>query len=66
MNCAFSVKYKTSSPNASSRTGSKQEKEHVKAVYGRPAYLTYMLSTSCEMSDWMKHKLKSRFWEKYQ
>ena len=25
-----------------------------------PAYLTYMQSTSCEMSGWMKHKLESR------
>ena len=24
------------------------------------AYLTYMQSTSCEMTGWMKHKLKSR------
>ena len=59
MNCAFSVKYKTSSPNASSRTGSKQEKEQVKAVYGRPAYLTYMLSTSWGTLGWRKHKLES-------
>ena len=27
-------------------TGSKQEKEYVKAVYCHPAYLTYMQSTS--------------------
>ena len=25
-----------------------------------PAYLIYMQSTSCEMLDWMKRKLKSR------
>ena len=30
------------------------------------AYLTYMQSTSCEMPGWMKHKLKSRWWEEYQ
>ena len=35
-------------------------KEYVKAVYCHPAYLTYMQSTSCEMLDWMKHKLESR------
>ena len=35
-------------------------KEYVKAVYCHPAYLTYTQSTSCEMSDWMKHKLESR------
>ena len=39
---------------------SKLGKEYVKAVYGHPAYLTYMQSTSCEMSGWMKHKLESR------
>ena len=42
------------------QTGSKQEKEYVKAVYCHPAYLTYMQSKSCEMPDWMKHKLESR------
>ena len=35
-------------------------KEYVKVVYCHPAYLTYMQSTSCEMLDWMKHKLESR------
>ena len=35
-------------------------KEYVKAVYCHPAYLTYMQSTSCEMLDWMKHKLESK------
>ena len=35
-------------------------KEHVKAVYCHPAYLTSMQSTSCEMPGWMKHKLDSR------
>ena len=42
------------------QTGSKLGKEHVKAVYCHPAYLTYMQSTSREMSGWMKHKLESR------
>ena len=42
------------------RTGSKLEKEYVKAVYYHPAYLTYMQSISCEMSGWIKHKLESR------
>ena len=41
-------------------TGSKVGKEYVKAVYCHPAYLTSMQSTSCEMLDWMKHKLESR------
>ena len=35
-------------------------KEYVKAVYCHPACLIYMQSTSCEMLDWMKHKLESR------
>ena len=42
------------------QTGSKLGKEYIKAVYCHPAYLTYMQSTSCEMPDWMKHKLKSK------
>ena len=42
------------------QTGSKQEKEYVKAVYCHPAYLTYMQNTSCELLGWMKHKLESR------
>ena len=41
-------------------------KEYVKAVYCHPACLTYMQRTSCEMLGWMKHKLETRFWEKYQ
>ena len=42
------------------QTGSKSGKEHVKAVYCHPAYLTYMQNTSCEMPGWMKHELESR------
>ena len=42
------------------QTGSKYGKEYINAVYCHPAYLTYMQSTSCEMLDWMKHKLESR------
>ena len=41
-------------------------KEYDKAVYCHLAYLIYMQSTSCEMPDWMKHKLESRLGEKYQ
>ena len=41
------------------QTGSKSEKEYVKAVYCHPVYSTYMQSTSCEMPGWMKHKLES-------
>ena len=34
------------------QTGSKEEKEYIKAVYGHPAYLTYMQSTSWETLGW--------------
>ena len=37
------------------QTGSKQEKEYVKAVYCHPIYLTSMQSVSREMPGWM-HK----------
>ena len=46
-------------PDKEEWTGSKLAKEYVKAIYHHPAYLTYMQSTSCEMIDWMKHKLGS-------
>ena len=42
------------------QTGSKSEKEYIKAIYCHPAYLTYMKSTSFEMPGWMNHKLESR------
>ena len=41
------------------QTGSKSEKEYIKAAYHHPAYLTYMQSTSSETLDWKKHKLES-------
>ena len=30
------------------------------AVFGYPAYLASMQSTSCKMPGWIKHKLESR------
>ena len=42
------------------QTGSKLEKEYIKALYCHPVYLTYMQSTSCKMPGWIKHKLESR------
>ena len=45
------------------KTGSKYEKEYVKAVYYHPAYLTFMQSTSLETLGWKKHKLESRLLE---
>ena len=37
------------------QTGSKSGKEHVKAVYCHPVYLTSMQSTSWETLGWKKH-----------
>ena len=42
------------------KTGSKYEKEYIKALYCHPAYLTCMQSTSWETLGWRKHKLESR------
>ena len=42
------------------QTDSKLGKEYVKTVHCHPVYSTSMQSTSCEMQDWMKHKLESR------
>ena len=42
------------------QTGSKLEKEYIKAVNCHPAYLTYMQSVTWEIPGWMKHKLESR------
>ena len=58
------VKKQQLEPDMEQRTGSKLGKEYVKAVYCFPAYLTCMQSTSCEMPDWMKHKLESKLPEK--
>ena len=54
------VKKQQLEPDMEQWTGSKLRKEYVKAVYCHLTYLTYMESTSCEMSGWMKHKLVSR------
>ena len=48
------------------QTGSKSGKVYVKARYCHTAYLTFLWSKLCEMPDWMKHKLESRWREKYQ
>ena len=42
------------------QTGFKLGKGYVKAVYCHSAYLTYVQNTSCEMPDWMNHKMDSR------
>ena len=54
------VKKQQSELDMEQQTGFKSGKEDVKAVYYHCAYLTYIQSTSCEMPDWMKHKLESR------
>ena len=41
-------------------TGFRLEKEYIRALYCHPAYLTYVQSTSYEMSGWVKLKLESR------
>ena len=42
------------------QTSSKLRKKHEKGIYCHSDYLTYMQSISCEMLDWMNHKLESR------
>ena len=54
------VKKQQLEPDMEQRTGSKLGKEYVKAVYGHPAYLAYMQSTSWEMLAWTILKLESR------
>ena len=54
------VKKQQLEPDREQQTGSKLGKEYIKSVYCHPAYLTYMWSTSWEMSGWMKQKLESR------
>ena len=44
-------------------TGSQLGKEHDKTVYCHSAYLMSVQSTSCEVSDWMNHKMESRLLE---
>ena len=47
-------------PYMEQQTVSKLGKEYIKAVYCHPVYLTHMQSTSCEMLNWMNHKLESK------
>ena len=54
------VKKQQLEPDMEQRTGSKLEKEYVKAICCHPAYLTYMQGTSYEMLGWMNHKPESR------
>ena len=54
------IKKQQLDPDMEQQTGSKLEKEYVKAVYCYPVYLTYMQSTSRDMSGWMKPKMESK------
>ena len=60
------VKKQQLEPDREQWTGSKLGKGYVKVIYCHPVYLTYIQSISYEMPGWVNHKLKSRFWEKYQ
>ena len=53
-------------PNMQQQTGSKLEKEYVKAIYCHPAYLTYMWTASWETLGWMITSWNQDCWEKYQ
>ena len=54
------VKKQQLEPDMEQQTGSNLGKEYAKAVYCHPVYLTCMQITSCEILEWMKHKLQSR------
>ena len=54
------VKKQLLEPDMELQIGYKLRKECIKAVYCCPVYLTSVQSTSCEMPDWIKHKLESR------
>ena len=47
-------------------TGSKLEKEYIKAIYCHPAYLTYIQSTSWEVLAGRSTSWNQDCWEKYQ
>ena len=47
-------------PDMEQWTGSKLEKEHIKAIYCQPDCFTYVQSTSYTTLGWMKHKLELR------
>ena len=48
------------------QTGSKLGKEHVKAVYFHPLYLSSLQSTSCEIQAGWSTRWNQDYWEKYQ
>ena len=54
------IKKQQLEPDMKQQSGLELGKEHVKAVYCHPAYLTSMQSTSHRMLGGMNHKLESR------
>ena len=48
------------------QTGSKSEKEYVRAIYCHPAYLTSVQSTSCEILGWRITNWNQESWKKHQ
>ena len=57
---SLQVKKQRLEPDMKQGTGSKLGRQYVKAAYCHPVNLTYMQNTSCEMPDWIKHKLELR------
>ena len=47
-------------PDMEQLTGSTLGNEYNKSIYCHPVALTYVQSISCEMLDWLNHRLKSR------
>ena len=50
LTCLLCAGQEAIEPDMEQWTASRLRKEYIKAVYCHPAYLTYMQSTSCEMS----------------
>ena len=55
------VKKQQFEPDTEQQTGSKQEKEFVKAVYCHPAYLTYMQKNIIQNSGLGNSQVELRF-----
>ena len=53
------VKKQLLEPDMEQQTGSKLEKEYIKAVYCHPDYLNYVQSSSRDILGWKKRKLES-------
>ena len=54
LTCLLKILYAGQEATKEQWTGSKLEKEYVKAVCCLPAYLTLMQSTLCEMLGWIE------------